>query len=251
MRLPVVFRTAHVQPVGAADHLVEAPEAQPRHDPPHFLGDEEEEIDDMLRRAGEAPPELLVLRGDADRAGVQVAFAHHDAAHRNQRRGREAEFVRAEQRADGDIAPGAQAAIHLHGDAGAQVVEHQRLVRLGQRPISQGEPAWVSEVSGRGAGAAFETRDRDMVGARLGDAGGDRADADLRDQLDADARRRVHVLQVVDQLGQILDRIDVVVRRRRDQADARRRVADLAQCCGPPCGREAGRPRRAWRPAPS
>jgi hypothetical protein len=31
-------------------------------------------------------------------------------------------------------------------------------------------------------------------------------------------------LQIVDQLRQILDRIDVVMRRRRDQADARRRM---------------------------
>jgi hypothetical protein len=61
----------------------------------------------------------------------------------------------------------------------------------------------------------------------LGDAGGDGADADLGHQLDADARVMVGVLQVVDQLGQVLDRIDVVVRRRRDQADARRGVRDL------------------------
>ena len=37
----------------------------------------------------------------------------------------------------------------------------------------------------------------------------------------------VGVLQVVDQLRQVLDGVDVVVRRRRDQADARRRVAHL------------------------
>ena len=41
------------------------------------------------------------------------------------------------------------------------------------------------------------------------------------------ARLRVRVLQVVNQLRQILDRVDVVVRRRRDQPDAGRRVADL------------------------
>ena len=55
----------------------------------------------------------------------------------------------------------------------------------------------------------------------------DGADADLADQLDVDARLRVGVLQVVDQLREILDRVDVVVRRRGDQADARRRVPDL------------------------
>ena len=45
------------------------------------------------------------------------------------------------------------------------------------------------------------------------------------DELHADARAAVGVLQVVDQLREVLDRVDVVVRRRRDQADARRRVA--------------------------
>ena len=37
--------------------------------------------------------------------------------------------------------------------------------------------------------------------------------------------RRVRAAQVVDQLLEVLDRVDVVVRRRRDQADAGRRVA--------------------------
>ena len=38
---------------------------------------------------------------------------------------------------------------------------------------------------------------------------------------------RVDVLEVVDELGQVLDGVDVVVRRRRDQADARGGVAGL------------------------
>ena len=44
--------------------------------------------------------QLRILRGDADRAGVQVADAHHDAADRDERRGGEAEFLGAEQRGD-------------------------------------------------------------------------------------------------------------------------------------------------------
>ena len=96
------------------------------------------------------------------------------------------------------------------------------------RPSSHGVPACLIELQRRGAGAAVVAGDDDVVGLRLGDAGGDRADADLGDQLDADARLLVRVLQVVDQLRQVLDRIDVVVRRRRDQADARHRVAQPA-----------------------
>ena len=66
-----------------------------------------------------------------------------------------------------------------------------------------------------------------MVGAALGDAGGDGADADLRHQLDRNVGARIDVLQVVDQLREILDRIDVMMRGRRDQADALGRMAHL------------------------
>ena len=59
----------------------------------------------------------------------------------------------------------------------------------------------------------------------LGDTRGDGADADFAHQLDADARLGIDVLQIVDQLRQILDRIDVVMRGRRNEADARDRVA--------------------------
>jgi hypothetical protein len=70
--------------------------------------------------ADEALAQHRVLRRDADRAGVEMTLAHHDAARRDQRRGGEAEFVGAEQRADDDVAAGAQAAVDLHGDARTQ-----------------------------------------------------------------------------------------------------------------------------------
>src|SRR5438094_740099 len=47
----------------------------------------------------------------------------------------------------------------------------------------------------------------------------------LRYQLHADTRARVDLLEIVDELRQVLDRVDVVVRRRRDQGHARYRVA--------------------------
>src|SRR3546814_3730083 len=59
---------------------------------------------------------------------------------------------------------------------------------------------------GRGAGAASVARDEDDVGVRLGDPGSHRADARRADQLHADARLRIDLLQVVDELRQILDR---------------------------------------------
>ena len=152
----------------------------------HFFGDEEEEVDDVLGLALEALAQHRVLRRDADRAGVEVALAHHDAAGRDQRRGREAELVGAEQRADHDVAAGADAAVDLHRDAPAQPVGDERLVGFGEADLPRGA-GMLDRGERRSAGAAFEARDGDVIGARLGDAGRDRADADLGDELHRDA----------------------------------------------------------------
>ena len=56
---------------------------------------------------------------------------------------------------------------------------------------------------------------------------GDGADTNFRYQFHADTRSTIGVLQIVNQLRQILDGIDVMMRRWRDQADTRSRVAGL------------------------
>ena len=61
------------------------------------------------RTTSSGRPELLaqlrVLRGDAHRAGVEVALAQHHAALGDQRRGGHAELLGAEQRGDDHVAP--------------------------------------------------------------------------------------------------------------------------------------------------
>ena len=123
---------ARLEPVDAADHLLDGAEAELRHDLAQFLGDEAHEVHDVLGLARELLAQPRILRRDADGAGVQVADAHHDAARGDQRRGGEAEFLGAEQRGDHDVAAGLQLAVGLDRDAAAQIVQHQRLVRLGE-----------------------------------------------------------------------------------------------------------------------
>ncbi len=173
---------ALVEHLHLPDHLVEGVIAELGHHLAHLFGDEEEVVDDVLGLADEALAQHRVLRRDADRTGVEVAHAHHDATGRDQRRGGEAEFVRAEHRADHDIAARAQAAVDLHGDAAAQPVGHQRLVRLGKADFPRATGV-LERGEGRRARAALETRNGHMVGARLRDAGRNRADADLGDEL--------------------------------------------------------------------
>lgn len=67
--------------------------------------------------------------------------------------------------------------------------------------------------------ATVRTGDEDLVRAALGNAGRDRAHARFGNELDRYARAGVGVLQIEDELGQVLDRIDVVMRGRRDKPD--------------------------------
>ena len=93
------------------------------------------------------------------------------------------------------------------------------------RPSSHGAARVLDRGQRGGAGAAVVPGDEHDVGVRLRDTGGDGADAELAHQLDVDARPGVGVLEVVDELLDVFDRVDVVVRRRGDQPDARGRAA--------------------------
>ena len=127
------------------------------HELAHLLGDELEEVDDELGLAAEALAQLGVLGGDADRARVEVADAHHHAARHDERRGGEAELLGAEQRRDDDVAAGLHLAVGLHDDAVAQAVEQQRLLRLGEAELPR--PAGVLQRRQR-AGARCRRRGR-------------------------------------------------------------------------------------------
>ncbi len=178
-----------------------------------LLGDEGEEVLDELGLAREPLAQHRVLRRDTDRAGVEVADPHHHAAHDHQRRGGEAELLGAQQCGHDDVAAGLELAVRLDHDPVAQPVEQQRLLGLGEAELPR--RAGVLERGERGcARPAVMAGHQHDVGVRLRHAGRDGADPDLGHQLHVHPCARVRVLQVVDELGQVLDRVDVVVRRR-------------------------------------
>ena len=185
---PLAFQWAmalrRIEPIDAADHFVDRAEAELGHDLAQLFGQQEEVIDDVLRLAGEFLAQLGILRGDADRAGVQMALAHHDAADRHQGGGGDAPFLGAQHRGDRHVAGRAQLAVGLHDDPAAQIVEHQHLVRLGQAQFP-GSAGVLDRGLRAGAGAAVVAADQHHVGLALGHAGGDGAHADFGHQLDA------------------------------------------------------------------
>ena len=220
LRLPVGDGGPGIEPVHPADHLVDRAEAELRHQLAKLLGEHEEEVDDVLRLAGELLAELRILRGDAHRAGVQVALPHHDAADHHERRRGDAVFLGAQERGDGHVLGGADHAVGLHHDPAAEVVHHEHLVGLGEAEFP-GQAAVHDRGLGARARAAVVARDEHHVGLALRHARRHGPHAHLGHELHAHAGMVVGVLEVVDQLGEILDRVDVVVRWRRDQPHAR------------------------------
>ena len=159
-------------------------------------------------------------------AGVLLAGTHHDAAFDDQRRGGEAEFLGTKQGCDHHVAPGLELAVALYGDARTQAVEYERLLGFGQADLPWGASV-LDGVERSRASAAVVTGNQHHVGMALGNAGGDGANAELGNELDVNAGLRIRHLRIVDQLLQILDGVDVMVRRRGDELDARSRVTDL------------------------
>ena len=86
-------------------------------------------------------------------------------------------------------------------------------------PISQGEPACLMEVRGEAPVPPSKPAMVTWSARAFATPGRDGADANLGHELDRDVGRRIDVLQIEDELRQILDRIDVMMRRRRDQTD--------------------------------
>src|SRR5215210_7182935 len=210
---PVLDGLAHLEFVGAADHLLEGPEAHPRHVLPHLFGDEEEVVDDVLWRTGKALSELGVLGRDTHRARVQVAYAHHDAARGHEGRRRESEVLGPEERRHGDVAAGLELAVGLQDHTPPQPVLDEHLLGFGDPQLPR-QPRVLYGREWVGPRSAVVARDGYMVGLRFGYACRDRPDPDLGDELHAYSGPWVGVLQVVDELREVLYGVDVVVGRR-------------------------------------
>ena len=129
---------------------------------------------------------VRILGCDALRAGVLLAGAHHDAAFDDQRGGGETEFLGAEQGCDHHVAARLELAVTLHGDAGTQAVEHERLLGFGQADLPRGAGV-LDGVERSRASAAVVAGDQHHVGMALGNACGDGAHTELGNELDVHA----------------------------------------------------------------
>ena len=211
--LPVVDGLARLEPVHATNHLVDRAEPQLGHYLPQVLGQKEEVVDNGFRLACESLSKLRVLGRNADGAGVQMALAQHDAAQGYQGPRGEPELLCPKKTCDGNVPASLQLTVRLNHDAAAEVVHQQDLVCL-RKPQLPRETGVLDGGLRRCPSAAAIAADENHVAVSLGDAGCYDAHAHLCHQLHMDSGRGIDVLQVVDELRQVLNGVDVVVRRR-------------------------------------
>ncbi len=157
----------HLQKIGAAHQLVHAWHAKLCHMLPQFLRGKTHKVDNIFRLARKPPAQLGVLGCDANGAGIQIAYPHHHAAHRYQRGGGKAEFLRAQHAGDGHIPAAHQLAVGFQHHPGAQPVLDQGLVRFGQAQLP-GQACVMDGGAGRRAGAAVVAGDQHHLCAGFG-----------------------------------------------------------------------------------
>ena len=191
---------------------------------------------DLLRRELLEAMLLRLLDGldlgrDPDVAGVELAAAADRAAERDHRQGPEGDAVRAHAEELHDVVGMAVAAVGPDLDPVADPGLHQRPVHGAGADVG-GQADVAQCVLAGGAGPALEAGQRDDVGAGLGDAEADRADVRHHRDLDRDPHVGVDGLQLVDQLGQVLDRVEVVVVGGRDEVGARGGVSGRGDLLG-------------------
>ena len=228
---PVFDAFAHIEQIGTTNHIVEFTNTQLRHDLADFFGDEEEVIHDVFGLAGEFLTQIGVLGSDTDGASVQMAFTHHDAAFHDQRSGRKTEFIRAQQRANRHVTPRFHLTVGLHAHTATQAVQHQRLLGFSQTDFPRAA-AMLDRRPRRSARTAVVTCNHQMVGLALGNTCCNRTDTDFRHQFHADVAMGRDVFQIVNQLCQIFNRINIVVRRWRNQAHTGNGMAQFTDVIG-------------------
>ena len=178
-----------------------------------------EEPHNMLRLPAKLRPQLRPLRRDAGRTRIQVALPRHVAANRDQYRCTERKLIRPQQSGNQHILRRGQATIGPQTHPAPHAILHQHLLGLGQPKLPRIARVLDARKRSR-TGPARISGNHDEVRVGLRHARGHRPHAALRDQLHPNRSPRIDTLQVVDQLRQVFDRINIVMRRRRDQRHA-------------------------------
>ena len=137
-----------------------------------------------------------------------MAFSHHDTSEHDERRRGETVFFGAE---------------HCRYDYVPACFEDERLLCFGKSEFER-KSCITYRAGRRRSRAAFCARNDYSVGLGLRHACGYRTYSAFRHKFYADLGARVHIFEVENELRQVLDRVNIVVRRRGNERYARHRM---------------------------
>ena len=154
---------------------------------------------------------------------------HHDATTHDKWRGRKAKLFGTKKSCDDYIATCFHLTVGLNNDSISKTIQHQCLLRLSQTQLPRCA-SMLERSQRRSTGATVMTRNQYNICFRFSNTSGDRADTDFGNEFDVHPRNRVRIFKIVNQLLEIFNRINVVMRWRRNQTNTGCRVSRL---CNP------------------
>lgn len=107
--------------------------------------------------------------------------------------------------------------IGLEGDSAPKIVEDEGLVGLSETELPRKTSVLDSGPS-RSSSSSVVSRDEDVIRLRLRHSRSDDSDSDFGNELDGDSSAGIGTLEVVDELLEILDGVNIVVRGRGDES---------------------------------
>ena len=208
------------QKICASYHLFQASHTQFCHIFTKLLGNKFHKVLNIFRFAFESLSQLRILGSYTNRTGVQIADSHHYTAHSYKRCCSKTEFLCTKKCCNCNITTAHQFTVCLNADTVTKSVHKQCLMGF-----SKSKLPWKSCIVNGASGCCTSTSiisgNQDYLCTSLCNSGCNRTNASLRNQLYRNICIFICIFQVIDQLCQVLDGIDIVMRRRGDQGNTR------------------------------
>ena len=182
-----------LQQIGASHQFIHRTDSQLSHILPQFLGNEIHEIDHVFRFSLKTLPKLRILRCNAHRTRVQVADAHHHAAHGYERCCRKPKLLGAQHAGNRHIAACHQLAVGLQNHFIAQTIHDQSLMRFRHSQLPW-KSCIVNGVSRSCSRASVKRGNQDHLCPRFGDTRRYSSNPRFRYQLHRDSGLSVGIL---------------------------------------------------------
>ncbi|KAH3660385.1 hypothetical protein OGAPHI_006971 [Ogataea philodendri] len=209
---------SNVKLFGSTNHLVDGSETKLGHDSSQLVRNVVEEVDNVLRSSLELFSQNRVLSSNTDWTSVCVTFSVENTSHGDQWSGSETPLFCTKQTCNSNVSSGLELTIGLNSDSSSQVVQNKSLVSLSKTKLP-----WQTSILDTGpsgsTGTTIVSRNQNVVCLGLSDTRSNDTNTNFRNKLDGNSSSWISTLQVVNELLQILNRINIVVRRWRNQPD--------------------------------